>query len=456
MQKKYYEHYFKGKKVTIMGLGLLGRSLQVAQFVAQCGAKVTVTDLKDKKTLEKSISKLKKYKIRYVLGKHDLKDFENVDMVIKAPGVPIDSPYIKHARKNGVDVVMDASLFSRIAPFVHVVGVTGTRGKSITTSAIYHTLKSNEKSLGCSVYSGGNLRGQATLPLLKKVKEGDIVVLELDSWQLQGFGDEKISPNMSVFTSFMQDHMNYYGSTSLTTSAAMKKYFADKANIFKYQTKNDFLVIRPKMKEWINRSDAKGKLIVANKNKISGYKLNVFGDYNLENMACVYEVAKIFDLSDIKIKKSLESFPGLEGRMQFIRSFKGIDVYNDNNSTTPQATVAGIEALVKYKNKKGKIVLIAGGNDKNIDISDLLKDIKKNIKHTFLIPGTGTERLVSSLGNASNVDVCRSLKQAMDKSTKFAERGDVILFSPGFSSFSQYNNEYERNDEFIKLVKRWK
>ncbi|MCB9820548.1 UDP-N-acetylmuramoyl-L-alanine--D-glutamate ligase [Candidatus Nomurabacteria bacterium] len=449
MQKKYYEHYFKGKRVTIMGLGLLGRSLQVAQFVAQCGAIVTVTDLKDKKTLEKSISKLKKHKIKYVLGKHDLKDFENVDMVIKAPGVPMDSPYITHARKNGVDVVMDASLFSRIASFVRVVGVTGTRGKSITTSAIYHTLKSNEKSLKCSVYSGGNLRGQATLPLLKKVKEGDIVVLELDSWQLQGFGDEKISPNVSVFTSFMQDHMNYYG-------GSMKRYFADKANIFKYQTKNDFLVIRPKMKEWINKNDAKGKLIVANKNKISGYKLSVFGDYNLKNMACVYEVAKIFDLSDIKIKKSLETFPGLEGRMQLIGSFKGIDVYNDNNSTTPQATVAGIEALVKYKNKKGKIVLIAGGNDKNIDISDLQKNIKKNIKHVFLIPGTGTERLVSSLGNASNVDVCRSLKQAMDKSTKLAKRGDVILFSPGFSSFSQYNNEYERNDEFIKLVNKLK
>lgn len=450
MQKKYYEHHLKGKKVTIMGLGLLGRSLQVAQFVAQCGAKVTVTDLKDKKTLEKSISKLKKYNIKYVLGKHDLKDFEKVDMVVKAPGVPMDSTYIKHAKEKGVDVVMDASLFARIAPFVRIVGVTGTRGKSITTSAIYHALKSNnEKSLGCNVYSGGNLRGQATLPLLKKVKEGDIVVLELDSWQLQGFGDEKMSPKVSVFTSFMQDHMNYYG-------GSMKKYFADKANIFKYQDKNDFLVIRPKMKEWIKKSDVKGKFIVVNKNKISRYKLGVFGDYNMENMACAYEVGKILGLTDAKIKKALESFSGLEGRMQLVRSFKGVDVYNDNNSTTPQATVAGIEALVKYKNKKGKIVLIAGGNDKNIDISDLQKCIKKNIKHVFLIPGTGTERLVSVLGNTSKVVLCRNLKQAVGEAIKIAKKGDVILFSPGFSSFSQYNNEYERSDEFLKLVQKLK
>jgi UDP-N-acetylmuramoylalanine--D-glutamate ligase len=250
-----YKKYFKNKKITVMGLGLLGRSIAYTKFLAECGADLTVTDLKTEEQLKTSLKELKKFKnIKYVLGKHNLADFKNRDMVIKSAGVPLDSPFINEARKNNIPIEMDASLFAKLAPEVMIIGVTGTRGKSMTTMLIYEILKSNEKSLKRKIYLGGNVRGGATLPLLSKVKEGDIVVLELDSWQLQGWGVAKISPHISVFTTFMRDHMNYYKNDE-------KRYFADKANIFKYQKKGDVLIIRPDMKKLIPKTLS--KLVVA-------------------------------------------------------------------------------------------------------------------------------------------------------------------------------------------------
>ena len=451
MKQSLYQQHFKGKKITVMGLGLLGRGVQVTEFLAKQGAVLTVTDMKDAKTLAPSLKKLSKYKIRYVLGKHDMKDFEKADMVVKAAGVPLDSPYIARAKKSGVDVVMDASLFARLAPMADIVGITGTRGKSMTTTAIHHVLKSHEKSLGCKVYSGGNLRGQATLPLLAKVKTNDIVVLELDSWQCQGFGDEKISPTVAVFTSFMEDHQNYYKNS-------MKKYFADKANIFKYQTKGDVLVTRPDMKKWIKKMDVEGKFIVANRKSLDKVKLKVLGTHQAENLACAYEVAKLFGLKESSIKKSLAQFKGLEGRMELLREVRGIKIYNDNNATTPQATAAGLEALQPpTSNLRPRVVLIAGGNDKNIPLDELVKAIRKHTKAVYLTPGNGTDRLVA-LCQEKKVPVflVRDLAHGVREALHVAKKGDSLLFSPAFSSFAQYNNEYERNDEFIRLIKKAK
>jgi UDP-N-acetylmuramoylalanine--D-glutamate ligase len=173
MKKGLYQNLFLNKKITVMGLGLLGRGIQVAALLAGSGAKLTVTDLKTADELKTSLNKLKKFKIGYVLGKHDVKDFENVDLVIKSAGVPLDSPFIKHAKERGVPVEMDASLFTKIVkkiyPEVTIVGITGTRGKSMTTALIYHILNDNSQRLGSKVFLGGNMRNKATLPILKEM-----------------------------------------------------------------------------------------------------------------------------------------------------------------------------------------------------------------------------------------------------------------------------------------------
>lgn len=453
---------FKGKKITVMGLGILGRGLGYTKFLAECGADLIVTDLKTKDQLATSLKALEKFKnpegkntsygagIKYTLGEHKLEDFRNRDMIIKAPGVPLDSIYIAEARENGIPVEMDVSLFAKCAPEVMIVGVTGTRGKSMTTTLIYEILSKNIKNR--KVYVGGNLRGVATLPLLAKVKSGDILVCELDSWQLQGFGEEKMSPHISVFTSFMDDHMNYYKNDR-------KKYFDDKANIFKYQNKNDILIIRPGMKEYIKKGEVKGKLIVANRKNIEDYSFTVPGKFQQENLACAVEVAKLFNISEPKIKNAVKNFKGLEGRIQLLKNHKGIKIYNDNNATTPEATMAGIEALSVFsKDKKfeKKIILICGGSDKNLPLEDLVKGINKFCKAVIMIPGSGTDKLVSSSKFLVTSEKAKDLKDAVIKALKKAKKGDIVLFSPAFASFGMFNNEYERNDLFVKIIKKLK
>src|SRR3990167_4093606 len=231
-----YREYFKGKKITLMGLGLLGRGIGDAEFLAECGAIVTVTDKKTEAELAESVERLKKYpNITFHLGGHREEDFVTTDLVIKAAGVPLDSPEIAAARKAGVQVAMSTALFAKFAmdAGAKVVGVTGTRGKSTVTQMIAYALTCASKQ----VLIGGNIRGLSTLAMLPKLSEGSprtkIVVLELDSWQLQGFGDIKISPHIAVFTNLMPDHQNYYPD--------MEAYFSDKANIFRFQAEGDFL-----------------------------------------------------------------------------------------------------------------------------------------------------------------------------------------------------------------------
>jgi len=429
--------------------------------LAECGADLIVTDLKTKEQLAISIKALEKFSspkqglgpIKFILGEHRLEDFKGRDMIIKAAGVPFDSIYIKEAKKNNIPIEMDVSLFAKLARDVKIVGVTGTRGKSMTTTLIYEILSKNIKDQ--KVYIGGNLRGVATLPLLKKVKDGDILICELDSWQLQGFGDSKISPNISVFTSFMPDHMNYYKNS-------MEKYFDDKANIFKYQKKDDVLIIRPGMKSFIKKSNVKGKLIVINPNDVIAWKFNVLGAHHRENLACAVEVAKQFDIPISKIKKTVADFKDLEGRMQLLRVYKGIKIYNDNNATTPEATIAGLEALSDQpkalpmaSHRQGlwqkNIILICGGADKNLPLENLVKVVNKNCKFISLIPGGGTDRLLSNK-NLKGTD----FKDIIITAINNAKRGDIVILSPSFASFGMFNNEYERNDLFMKIVKNLK
>jgi len=449
-----------------MGLGLLGRGVGDAVFLAECGAKLTITDLKPSTALRPSLQKLRKFKnIKYVLGKHRLEDFRDKDMIIKNPAIPLDSIYIKEAKKNKIPVEMDVSLFVKLTKGVVVVGVTGTRGKSMTTMLVYEILKKNEKILkGAEVFLGGNIKGKATLPLLKKTKPGDILICELDSWQLQGFdpislklretSEKGISPRISVFTSFMPDHMNYYGSTGLTTSGAMKKYFADKANIFKYQNKGDVLIVRPHVKKLIPKT-LKSRLIVADVKKIAGYKFIVPGEHQRENLACAVEVAKLFKIPTAKIKKVIKNFKGLEGRLQYVRTIKGVKIYNDNNATTPEATMAGIKALFQ-DGKENKIILISGGADKNLDTKIFESVINTFCKAVIFIPGTGTDKLLKNHKLKIPNEKVKDLKTAVKKALKYAKAGDVILFSPAFSSFSQFANEYERGDLFMKIMKKFK
>lgn len=442
-----YKQYFKGKKITVMGLGLLGRGVGDTAFLSEMGADLIVTDLKTEAELKKSLDELKGYEnITYVLGEHRLEDFTDRDMILKSAGVPLDSPYIEAARAHNVPIKMSASLVAELSPAT-IVGVTGTRGKSTVTQLIHHILKGalrqNSGQTGKRVFLGGNVRGIATLSLLAEAREGDIVVMELDSWQLQGFGDAKVSPHIAVFTNLKADHLNYYPDE--------KTYFNDKANIFRYQKEGDILIAGQHVTNtWIKAARPPIDPIVPSPIP-KDWKLKIFGEHNMENAAFAVEACRAIGISEDDIEKGVESFSGVEGRLQYVKKVNGVGVYNDNNATTPDATAAGLAALAT-EGFSGKIVLILGGADKTLDLSMLAGLINEEtfVSSIVLLPGTGSEKLKPLLQR--EYIEAPSLTDAVHTAIDLARGTGVILFSPAFASFGMFKNEYDRNDQFLKIV----
>ncbi len=432
-----FRAYFKGKRVTIMGLGLLGRGIGDAAFLSECGALVTVTDMKDETKLADSLAQLKTYpNITYHLGGHIESDFTNTDLVIKAAGVKQDSPYIQAARDAGVPIAMSTALFAKFAVEIGatIVGVTGTRGKSTVSHMVYHSLI----HAGKRAVLGGNIRGVSTLAMLPDIYAGDIAVLELDSWQLQGFGDLSLSPHISVFTNLMPDHQNYY--------ADMDAYFADKANIFLFQKNGDSLFVGEEVEERVRAAHPPIEPTVVGE-LAPDWELRILGIHNRVNASFAAAALFRLGLTSEAIRAGLESFDGVEGRLQYMGLAGGVRVFNDNNATTPEATLAALRSLDQGRRD---IVLIAGGADKNLNLDALVSEIQKTCKAVFLLQGSGTDRIKPLLNDPM---VFQSLETAVDSAFEVAEFGDSVLFSPAFTSFSSYTNEYERNDHFLSLVR---
>ncbi len=441
MKKEIYLPYFKDKKVTVMGLGLLGRGLGDTLFLAENEANIIVTDKKSKEQLSSSLESLNSYKdIRYVFGEHRLGDFENRDFILEAAGVPFDSEYIMHAKKNNVPVCMSASLLCDIImknlPNVVIIGITGTRGKSTTTQMIAHILKANNMR----VLVGGNIRGVANLPILKDIEDGDYLVLELDSWQLQGFGEMKVSPHISVFTNLLNDHMNYYKDDK-------ERYFNDKANIYRFQKKEDVLIASVQARDEILKRDKKTNVNVTNEQE---FKIPLLGKHNQILASLAYEVASQCGLDDESIRNAMSTFNAVEGRLQDMGIHKGVRIFNDNNATTPDATVIAIKSIEETYNRKPIVIL--GGGDKGLSVTELENMIKEKTSEVIYLSGAGTSRL-----DIEKEHEYEKLSDCVNKAFELAKEGDIILFSPGFVSFSKYfNNEYERNDEFVKILERYK
>jgi UDP-N-acetylmuramoylalanine--D-glutamate ligase len=434
-----YKKYFKNKKITLMGLGVLGRGVNLAKFLFENGAELIITDLKSEKELSSSLNKLKKFKrIKYVLGRHRLSDFKNRDMIIKAAGVPLNSPFIREAKKNRISVEMDASLFVKLSE-TKIIGVTGTRGKSTITHFIYQALKEYSKE---RVHLGGNIKGMATSVLLKKIKPNDIVILELDSWQLQGFGDSKISPDISVFTNFLPDHLDYY-------KGSLASYFNDKANIFKYQKKDNYLVLSQQALKEIKKrykGRIKGQTII-NNSLPKNWKIKLIGEHNRDNLALGVRVLEVLGLKKSFIKKAAEEYQGVPGRLEFIKKVDNISYYNDTNASSPEATIAALKAF-----DKENIILIAGGSDKNLDFKQMVQEIKKRVNSLILFKGKGTDKMVRYLKDYP-FELVDNMKEAVKKARSFSQKGDIILLSPGAASFGVFKNEYDRGDQFNKYVR---
>lgn len=439
---------FKGKKVVIMGLGLYpqGSGISAAKFFARLGANVIVTDLKTRKDMASQIKLLKGFKIKYVLGKHSKSDFKEADLIIKNPAVRMESEYLKIARENRIPIETDISLFFSLCP-AKIIGITGTRGKSTTSSLIYEILSAN----GEDAHLGGNIQ-VSPLNFLDKLNKNSLVVLELSSWMLESLEQGKISPQIAVITNVMRDHLNTY--------AGMKEYTMAKSLIFKFQKSKDLAIlnfdneITRKMGENLKAK----KIWFSAKKKSSAMKLatNTIlpGEHNIYNTLAAVIVSKQLKISDSIIKKTLKNFKGIPNRLELIRELGGVKYYNDTTATTPDATLA---ALKSFKDKN--IVLIAGGADKNLEFKDLAKVLQGLVKVLILLPGTATDKLRKDLAEmGENIEpiAAKSMKEAVLKARELSQGGDIVILSPGAASFGLFVNEFDRGDKFVKEVKSLK
>ena len=461
----------KNKRITIMGLGLNQGGLGVARFLAKTGAKVLVTDLKTEEELGPSLEKLKGFDIKYILGRHKEKDFINIDMVIQNPAVPHNSKYLKIARKHKIPIKTDLGLFFQFCPSKNIIAVAGTNGKSTVSQLIYHIFKEAQKD----TILAGNI-GISVLDILEKIDPQTWVILEISTWQMEGIKDHKFIPHTTVLTNILPDHLDRYSN--------FEKYSQAEKLIFKYQQSNDNLVINFDNKEtrqakretnskmyWFSAKEKiepgcyleNDQLVFQSEEykmaftKISDLPLP--GSHNLENILAASTVGFIHNIPGEIILKALKNFPGVPYRLEFIGEFKGIKFYNDTCATTPEATLAALESFPEQP-----IILILGGKDKKLNYENfgIALGQNKKIKKIILLQHPAydaSQKIFSSLKKHLDLEEIiqtSNLEVGVEIALEQAKANDLILLSPAAASFGMFKNEFDRGDQFNKIVKNLK
>lgn len=428
-----------------MGLGLQGGGVGAAEFFSQLGARVLVTDLRTKQELEESIIQLKKEKIKFVLGQHRPEDFIDTDLVIKNPAIPANSKYLEIAKKNKVAIDTDVGIFFELCKG-EIIGVTGTKGKSTVSSLIARFLRQKYND----VVLAGNIR-DSVLKKLKKINKESLVVLELSSWQLAGLRQHQKSPGCALITNFMPDHLNRY--------TDMTQYLEDKKEIFKWQKKDDYLILNyddQPVRDLANETKSQVLYYSQRNREKADYDLALIensiqlrGKHNISNVLAAATVAKLYNVFDKSIIKVLNKFKGLEGRLEFVAEINRVEYINDTTATTPEACLAALDSFDLAKD----IILIAGGSDKRLDFSQLAETIIKRVKVLILLNGNATDKLeklvgdrIKMIGPLDNMEM--AVKQAQDQ----AQENDLVLLSPACASFGLFRHEFERGKAFVKAV----
>ncbi len=453
-----FNKYISNKKIAIIGIGV--SNIPLLDYFHQNNAKVTIFDRKTLDILDnKVVEKISKYNIDYSLGENYLSKLSGFDIIFRSPSCRPDTKELVEEAKHGAIITSEIEMLIKLCPGT-VIGITGSDGKTTTTSLTYAILK--EKGYDC--YLGGNIG----IPLFTKLNEmtpESIVVLELSSFQLMNM---EISPNISVITNISPNHLDVHKS--------YEEYIDCKKNIFTHQS-SDGIVVLNADNEITNKmkSEANGKVIMfSSKQRLDngviydnktikscedGLRRHVIdvknvklrGIHNYENICAA--IAATSSLVDIDTQiKAIIKFAGVEHRLEFIREINEVKWYNDSIGTSPSRTIAGLNSFDE------KIVLIAGGYDKHLDYTPIAKPIVENVSALILV-GATTEKIYEAVTKelkAQNKDMpivkCTTLEETIAIANKIAKPGEVVLFSPASASFDMFKNFAERGDLFKKLV----
>lgn len=455
-----FNQYIRYRKVAIIGLGV--SNIPLIDYMYQKKARVTVFDDREKESIPKELmDKIELYKFEYSFGKDSLKKLMNFDIIFRSPSCLPTKPELEEEAKRGAIVTTEIEMLMKMCP-CKIIGVTGSDGKTTTTSLISAILK----QAGYHTYLGGNI-GTPLFTKLSEIKPEDIVVLELSSFQLMGM---KVSPNIGVITNITPNHLNIHKD--------YQEYIESKKNIFKYQNENDFIVLN--YDNEITRKCAKeanakviffsgreklengfivdGKIIKECQDNIRKHILDtqeviLKGEHNYQNIATALAATKtLVNLEDAA--ETIKKFNSVEHRLEFVKEINHVKWYNDSASSSPTRTISGIHAFDE------ELILIAGGYDKNLDYTPLAKPIVDKVKTLLLIGQTSGKifEAVKQEMEKQNKDVriymCDTLKETVDIANRTAKAGQVVLFSPGSASFDMFKNAYDRGNQFKNLVNK--
>ena len=451
-----YKDYFaslKGKNVTVVGFGVSNRPF--VKMLSECGALVTV---RDKKEPEKEIQS-EFEGIKFITGEKYLENL-NDNLIFKTPGMRRDIPEFEAAEKNGAKITSEMQLFFELCP-CRIIAVTGSEGKTTTTTLIYNILKEQ----GCRVFLGGNI-GTPLLPRISQMNENDFVVAELSSFQLS---DMTSSADTAVITNIVEEHLNWHKS--------MEEYIDAKKNVFRFQKKNGRLILNADYATTLSlapEANGKTEFFSMKKPQENGTFLNengfivhkdragsvllfhrdiikLPGDHNVENfMAAVCATWGLADISTYR--KVAKEFSGVEHRMEFVREKDGVKYYNDSIATSPTSVIACL------KSQTQRIITISGGSDKNLDYSAVAPYIIKYVKH-MILTGQTAQKIYKAVTECEGYDpdntvieFADGMADAVKKAHDCAKSGDIVYLSPISASFDCYKNFEERGKHFKQLV----
>lgn len=463
---------YKSKRVLVVGFGVSGVS--VAKYMSKQGAKVMVTDTKQRTELADAANATADLKLELELGRHNNKTFHGAELIVVSPGVPLNLKPLEEAREKGVPITNEIEL-----AVAHVqepiVAVTGTNGKTTVTTLIGEMFKADGKP----AFVGGNLG----TPLLDHAMREDApgapkcqaVVLELSSFQLEL--TEKLVPAVAVFTNMEPDHLDRYSD--------MNAYVAAKKRLLQACQKNSFVVLNyddpvvsgfaaecPGRILWFTKRDpmsiggqfaedfrgayspaaapgGKRQVILKLNGKAETYDLagfKLYGEHNRENVMAAIVAARQMGVGQAAIQKVINEFKGVAHRLEFVRKKDGVFFFNDSKGTNPASMK---RALASFP--QNPIILISGGKDKNSDFTPLVDLVQKRVK-ILIILGEAKEKINRAIGDFSETYLVGTFEEAVLLAYQKSRAGDIVLLSPGCASFDMFRDYEERGEYFKKLV----
>jgi len=476
---------FNGLRALVVGLAREGRTL--ARFLAERGAQVTVTDTQSAAALADSIAALEGWPIQYALGGHPLALLDGIDIIFVSPGVPLEVALLVEARRRGLPLSSETRLFARLCP-APIVGITGSSGKTTTTALVGEMLKASS----CKTWVGGNI-GKPLLGHLDEIAATDLVVIELSSFQLEFFAPWPLgragslrsellqgsavfdpagcSPHIAAVLNITPNHLDRHPS--------MEAYVAAKAHILGYQRPGDVAVLNfdnPETRRmgqachtqhvvWFSMENRvqEGAFLRGDelRLRLAGHEyavcrigeVQLLGEHNVANILAACAASAAGGASVEAMRQAAITFSGVEHRLELVHERRGVRWYNDSIATTPERTVAALRAF------EAPVVLLAGGRDKHLPWEEMAALTWKKVRHLILF-GEAAELIATAMHDPSlessgpcHIHQAGSLERAVELASRLAQPGDVVLLSPGGTSFDNYQDFGKRGEHFRQLVR---